>query len=119
MDSPDQQILYAIRDEIAQHQLGMDATGLSLGTGTAWLDSGRAHWLADPDELITLTAAQFAAALAAAKHQGMQAAYQAAQDAMARPESASVRPQSPPVRSAETATGPTNDGQTLRFDRPT
>ena len=116
MDSPDQQILYAIRDEIAQHQLGMNSAGLNLGTGTALLDSGRLQWQTDPNSEVTLTATQLAAALAAAKHQGMQDAYQAAQDSMARPES---RPAPQAVRSEGTATGPTNDGQTLRFDRPT
>lgn len=61
----------------------MNSTGLSLGTGTAILDTSRQQWQADPDLPVTLTAAQLVAALATAKHQGMEEAYQVAQNVMA------------------------------------
>ncbi|GAA3396062.1 hypothetical protein [Cryptosporangium minutisporangium] len=80
MDTPDQQILYAIRQEISQHQLSMNASGLDLGVGVALIDTGRAQWQQDPDQVVSFTAVQFAQAIAAAKHQGMEDAFQIAQD---------------------------------------
>ena len=82
MDTPDQQVLYAIRELISEHQLSMNATGLDLGVGTALIDTGRAQWQQDPDQIVSLTAAQLAQAIAAGKHQGMEEAFAVAQHAI-------------------------------------
>lgn len=85
MDNVNQEALYAIREAISEHQLSMNATGLGSGTGAALIDSSRAQWQQDPDQVVSLTAAQLAAAIATAKHQGMQEAYEAAQHAISPP----------------------------------
>jgi hypothetical protein len=97
VDNADQRILYALREEIAQQQLGMNAAGLALGTGNAVLDSSRAQWQAEPDSIVTLTAVQVAAALAAAKYQALEHAYQVAQDVIAQSTPAA---QAPPAAAA-------------------
>ncbi|WP_035856466.1 hypothetical protein [Cryptosporangium arvum] len=81
MNTPNQEILYAIREEISEHQLSMNAGGLDAGIGGALIDTSRAQWQQDPDQVVSLTAAQLAAAIATAKHQGMEVAYEAAQRA--------------------------------------
>ena len=85
MDTPNQEVLYAIRQEIAEHQLSMNATGLDLGTGAALVDSSRAQWQQDPDSIVSLTAVQLAQAIATAKHQGMEEAFEVAQRAITPP----------------------------------
>jgi len=77
---PDQQILYAIRELISEHQLSMNSTGLDLGVGTSLVDTGRAQWQQDPDQIVSLTAAQLAQAIAAGKRQGMEEAFAVAQN---------------------------------------
>jgi hypothetical protein len=83
VDNVDQQILYAIRDAVVRHEADMNANDLPLGGGLALLDASRARWQADPDEVVSFSAAQVAAALAAARHQGMEDAYQIAQNVIA------------------------------------
>ena len=78
MDTPDQQMLSAIREVISQHQLSMNSTGLDTGTGAALIDSSRAQWQQDPEQIVSLTAAQLAGAIATAKHLGMEEAFAAA-----------------------------------------
>ncbi|MFI5954336.1 hypothetical protein [Cryptosporangium sp. NPDC051539] len=79
METPDQEILYAIREAIAEHQLSMNATGLNLSTGAALVDASREQWQQDPSQVVSLTAAQLAQAIATAKHQGMQEVFDLAQ----------------------------------------
>ncbi|GAA0268543.1 hypothetical protein [Cryptosporangium japonicum] len=81
MNTPNQEMLYAIREEISEHQLSLNASGLDTGIGAALIDTSRAQWQQDPDQVVSLTAAQLAAAIATAKHQGMEVAYEAAQRA--------------------------------------
>lgn len=83
MDTPDQHILYAIRQEISEHHLSMNASGLDLGVGVSLIDTGRAQWQEDPGQVVSFTAVQFAQAIAAAKHQGMEEAFQVAQAVVA------------------------------------
>ncbi|SHM70686.1 hypothetical protein [Cryptosporangium aurantiacum] len=85
MDTPDQHILYALRQEISEHQLSMNAAGLDLGVGVALIDTSRAQWQEDPDQIVSFTAVQLAQAIAAAKHQGMEEAFQLAQNVIAPP----------------------------------
>ncbi|TQS46848.1 hypothetical protein [Cryptosporangium phraense] len=82
METPDQEILYAIREHISEHQLSMNATGLDLGTGAALVVASREQWQQDPDQVVTLSAGQLAQAIATAKHQGMQEVYELAQNAL-------------------------------------
>ncbi|MFG1924618.1 hypothetical protein [Cryptosporangium sp. NPDC048952] len=79
MDTPNQEMLYAIREAISEHQLSLNASGLDAGMGAALIDTSRAQWQQDPNQIVSLTAEQLAAAIATAKHQGMEEAFEAAQ----------------------------------------
>lgn len=86
MDNAGHEVLYAIREQISEHQLSMNATGMDTGIGAALIDTSRQQWQRDPEQIVSLTALQLAQAIATAKHQGMEVAFEAAQRAIAAPQ---------------------------------